>query len=76
LFVTVEEGRVRGVVKHAIDFPIPKWNVDADAYVMPDGSTVQVKGDKLLTVTPPLTASAQPVPETFHTTVLPPEARR
>jgi hypothetical protein len=78
LFVNVEEGRIRGQVKHAIDFPIPKWNAEVGAYVMPDGSTVQVKGDKLLTLTPPLAAAVTPaVPaETIHTTVLPPEARR
>jgi hypothetical protein len=78
LFVTVEEGRIRGQVKHAIDFPIPKWNADVGAYVMPDGSTVQVKGDKLITLTPPLAAAVTPSvgQEMIHTTVLPPEARR
>jgi hypothetical protein len=85
LYVNVEEGRIRGQVKHAIDFAIPKWNPDANAYVMPDGSTVQMRGDKLITLTPPIAAGASarsgPAapsdPETtLHTAVLPAEARR
>jgi hypothetical protein len=87
LYVNVEEGRIRGQAKHAIDFAIPKWNVDANAYVMPDGSTVQVRGDKLITLTPPVAAAAGASatsarapgrdPETtLHTAVLPAEARR
>jgi hypothetical protein len=36
VFVNVEEGRIRGIVKRAIDFPIPKWNAEVGAYVMPD----------------------------------------
>jgi hypothetical protein len=58
LFLNVEEGRVRGSVKRAIDFPIPKWNPDYGAYVMPDGSTVQVRGAQLIQLTPPLAVPA------------------
>lgn len=88
LYVNVEEGRVRGLVKHAIDFAIPKWNADVNAYVMPDGSKVQVKGDKLVPLSGPLSASSAALvgspklapsrdPETaLHTTTLPREARR
>jgi hypothetical protein len=53
LFVNVEEGRIRGVVKKAIDFAIPKWNPDVGAYVMPDGSTIQMRGPKMVQLTPP-----------------------
>lgn len=76
LFVNVEEGRIRGRVKHPIDFPIPKWNVEANAYVMPDGSTVQVKGNKLLTLTPPLIVPVEPPAELLETTMLPVKPRR
>lgn len=91
LYVNVEEGRIRGLVKHAIDFAIPKWSAEANAYLMPDGSTVQVRGDKLVTLTPPVAAAAGAAgagaraakvapsgePETtLHTAVLPAEARR
>jgi hypothetical protein len=58
LFLNVEEGRIRGSVKHAIDFPIPKWNPDYGAYVMPDGSTVQIRGAQLIQLTPPLEVPA------------------
>jgi hypothetical protein len=61
LFVNVEEGRIRGQVKRAIDFAIPKWNVDANAYVMPDGSKVAVKGDKLVQLSPPIAAIPEAV---------------
>jgi hypothetical protein len=60
LFIHVDEGRIRGVVKRAIDFAIPKWNADVGAYVMPDGSTVQMRGAKLVQLTPP-TVPVEPV---------------
>jgi hypothetical protein len=62
LYVTVEEGRIRGQVKRAIDFAIPKWNAEVNAYVMPDGSTVQIRGDKLITLTPAIAAVPGTVP--------------
>jgi hypothetical protein len=68
LFVNVEEGRIRGQVKHAIDFAIPKWNPDANAYVMPDGSTVQMRGDKLITLTPPIASASSGTTTTTTTT--------
>lgn len=84
LYVNVEEGRVRGQVKHAIDIAIPKWNADANAYVMPDGTKVAVKGDKLVPLSGPLAASSAALMGSpkrdsatpLHTAALPPEARR
>ncbi len=58
LLVNVAEGRIRGLVKRAIDIAIPKWNEEYGAYVMPDGSTVQVRGRELVTLTPPTAAPA------------------
>ena len=60
LFVNIEEGRIRGVVKKAIDFAIPKWNPEVAAYVMPDGSTIQMRGAKMVELTPP-TVPVEPV---------------
>lgn len=68
LFVNVEQGRIRGQVKHAIDLAIPKWNADANAYVMPDGSTVQIRGDKLIALTPPIAAVPDSVPSAGNPT--------
>lgn len=58
LFVNVEEGRIRGAVKRPIEIAIPKWNESYAAYVMPDGSTIQVRGSQLIQLTPPLTPPA------------------
>jgi L,D-transpeptidase catalytic domain len=55
LFVHIGEGRIRGHVKRPIDIAIPKWNEEYGAYVMPDGSTVQIRGSQLIQLTPPLT---------------------
>jgi hypothetical protein len=40
IVVNVEEGRVRGDVKRPIDVPIPKFNADCKAYLLPDGTAV------------------------------------
>ena len=50
VLVNVEEGRVRGDVKAPIEFPIPKYNEEIGAYVMPDGTGVRVEGDHLVPV--------------------------
>jgi hypothetical protein len=53
LFVNVEEGRIRGQVKAPITTAIPKYEPEIGAYVMPDGSTVRVRGSQLILLTPP-----------------------
>jgi hypothetical protein len=53
LFVNVEEGRIRGQVKAPIGIAIPKYDPEIGAYVMPDGSTVHVRGSQLIPITPP-----------------------
>jgi len=58
LLVNVEEGRIRGRVKAPIEFPIPEFNQQLRAYVMPDGSAVRVRGDQLVPTTLPPTAAA------------------
>lgn len=50
LRVTVREGRIRGRRMTPIPHPIPKWNSDVGAYVMPDGSPVSV--DRMGNITP------------------------
>jgi hypothetical protein len=69
LKVEVLEGRIRGQVQKAIDFPIPKYDDAAGAYVMPDGTAVQVRGDKLVPIPMP------PRPETGAEPALEAEAR-
>jgi hypothetical protein len=58
LFVNVEEGRIRGQIKWPITIPIPKYDANVAAYVMPDGSTVRVRGNQLIALTPPTIAPA------------------
>jgi hypothetical protein len=40
LFVTVEEGRIRGSVEHPVETTIPKYHEECQGYYMPDGSAV------------------------------------
>jgi hypothetical protein len=63
LIVNVEEGRIRGRVKAPIEFPIPEFNAELRAYVMPDGRAVRVRGDQLIptTLPPPAAAAAKPL---------------
>jgi hypothetical protein len=69
LKVEVLEGRIRGQVKAPIEFAIPKYDEARGAYVTPEGTAVQVRGDKLIEVpmpqapeagTNPLEASVPP----------------
>ncbi len=48
--VNVLEGRVRGARRTPIEHPIPKYDRDIGAYVMPDGQTVTV--DRMGNITP------------------------
>jgi hypothetical protein len=48
--VEVLEGRIRGIQKKPIADPLPKYDTTAQAYLMPDGSTVKV--DRTGTITP------------------------
>ena len=40
--VEVLEGRIRGQVNRPIEHPIPKYNTDIGAYILPDGGAVTV----------------------------------
>ncbi len=54
IFVTVEEGRVRGSVDHPVTTAIPKFNSECKAYYLPDGGTVLPRPDgTLIPSTPP-----------------------
>ena len=48
--VNVLEGRIRGRRQTPITIPLPKWNEEVGAFVMPDGQTVTV--DRMGTITP------------------------
>jgi hypothetical protein len=63
IFVNVEEGRVRGDVKRPIDVPIPKFNADCKAYLLPDGSAVlpHPNGSMTPTSLPPGCVPPEPV---------------
>lgn len=50
LRVTVLEGRIRGARQTPITIPLPKYDREVGAYVMPDGQTVAV--DRLGNITP------------------------
>lgn len=43
--VEVLEGRIRGITKEPIEHPIPKYNADMGAYILPDGGAVAVDVD-------------------------------
>ncbi|MEY4512258.1 MAG: hypothetical protein RLZZ450_4380 [Pseudomonadota bacterium] len=45
IFVTVEEGRIKGKVEEAILTAIPKFNTNCKAYYLPDGTTVVPQPD-------------------------------
>jgi hypothetical protein len=48
--VDVLEGRIKGIQKRPIADPLPKYDATAQAYLMPDGSTVKV--DRTGAITP------------------------
>lgn len=50
LRVNVREGRIRGRRRTPIEHPIPKYDEEAEAYVMPDGTHVTV--DRMGNITP------------------------
>ena len=60
IFVTVEEGRVRGKVDKPITTAIPRFNAECQAYYMPDGRAVLPRPDGTLvaTLAPPCAAAA------------------
>jgi hypothetical protein len=43
IFVTVEEGRIRGSVEHPVPTAIPKYNEECKGSYMPDGTAVTPK---------------------------------
>jgi hypothetical protein len=48
--INVAEGRVRGDVKQPIEFAVPKFDPNYNAYVTPDGGAVELRGDTLVEV--------------------------
>jgi hypothetical protein len=48
VFVTVEEGHIKGGVEHAIESAIPKFNAKCKAYYLPDGGAVAPQPDGTL----------------------------
>jgi Putative peptidoglycan binding domain len=48
IFVTVEEGRIRGKVNKPVLTAIPKFNAECKAYFMPDGRAVLPRADGTL----------------------------
>ena len=62
LSVRVLPGRIRGSQRTPIEIPLPKWNEELGAYVMPDGQTVTVSRSGVIT---PL--EVEPVLETVET---------
>ncbi|RLB54911.1 MAG: hypothetical protein DRJ42_07745 [Deltaproteobacteria bacterium] len=49
--VTVLEGRIRGTTQTPVEHPVPKWDEEVGAYLMPDGGAVLVARDGTLTPT-------------------------
>ncbi len=47
--VRVLPGRIRGSQRTPIEIPLPKWNDELGAYVMPDGQTVSVSRTGVVT---------------------------
>jgi hypothetical protein len=64
IFVTVEEGRIRGKVNKPVLTAIPKFNAECQAYMMPDGRAVLPKPDGTLisTLAPPCDAGMPQAP--------------
>lgn len=54
LHVTVLEGRIRGRQEEPIELPIPKFDREIGAYLMPDGGAVQLSGRELVAVPLPV----------------------
>ncbi|MET0343476.1 MAG: L,D-transpeptidase [Polyangiales bacterium] len=54
IFVTVEEGRIKGKVMEPIETPIPKFNTACKGYYLPDGGVVTPKPDGTLVASAPL----------------------
>jgi hypothetical protein len=51
LRVNVLQGRIRGQLDHPIEVPLPKWNEDLQAYVLPDGGAATVSRNGTITPT-------------------------
>ncbi|HEY6877790.1 MAG TPA: hypothetical protein VI299_07210 [Polyangiales bacterium] len=51
IFVTVEEGQIKGALDHAIENAIPKFNAKCKAYYLPDGGVVAPQADGTLVPT-------------------------
>jgi hypothetical protein len=72
IFVSVEEGRIRGAVDHPVSAAVPKFHSECKAYYMPDGRTVVPRPDGTLVPSPApacdagiqfVPAREQPLPE-------------
>jgi hypothetical protein len=65
VFVTVEEGRIRGRVPRPLAVAIPKFNAECGAYYMPDGTAVIPHADGSMEPNPDALPCPefQPIPE-------------
>jgi hypothetical protein len=52
IFVSVEEGRIRGAVAHPVTAAVPKFHSECKAYYLPDGRTVVPRPDGTLIPSP------------------------
>ncbi|HEY3595193.1 MAG TPA: hypothetical protein VGL13_15010, partial [Polyangiaceae bacterium] len=61
--VEVLEGRIKGIQKKPITDALPKYDTTAQAYLMPDGSTVKVDRTGAITTIAPPPPEAPPAAE-------------
>lgn len=64
LNVKVLTGRVRGALREPIEYPLPKYDKEQEAYVMPDGSWVHV--DRMGNLTPRQRPELEPPADPFE----------
>ena len=62
LVVNVLEGRVRGKLKEPLGIPVPKYDENLQAYLMPDGRAVELRGRELFEVPLPMPETDAGVP--------------
>ncbi|MCG8554094.1 MAG: hypothetical protein MJD61_02215 [Proteobacteria bacterium] len=53
LIVNVLEGRIRGETEQPLAFPVPKFDKEVGAYLLPDGGAVELQGTELVAVPRP-----------------------
>jgi hypothetical protein len=79
IFVSVEEGRIRGAVDRPVTAAVPKFHSECKAYYLPDGRTVVPRPDGTLVPSPPpacdagiqvVPAREEPLPELGPTSAI------